>query len=165
MTPTSAARMHEIFDLSNKRGLSNLLRDELNEESLLSTIQQTAIPGLAVLTAGSATNSVSHLLYSPCLGALLRSAKTRYDLVLVDTPPMLHMPDARVVGALSDAVVLIVRASQTDRTTLISAQERFMEDRTNVLGTILNGWDPTKNQSGHSYYREYQHYRTAASGR
>ena len=157
-------RIHEAFDLPNARGLSNLLREQLPEESMFSLTQETTVPGLDVLTAGSATEAAAHLLYSPSLNLLLRRARTLYDLVLIDTPPMLQMPDARVVGALADAVVLIVRAAQTNRATLISAQERFLEDRTNVLGTILNGWDPTREPAQHSYYREYQHYRTATNG-
>lgn len=156
-------RVHEVFDLPNERGLSNLLVEELPEEHMLGCIQQTAIPGLDVLTSGSASKSASHLLYSPSLSVLLRNVEKQYDLILIDTPPMLQMPDARLVGALADAVVLIVRASQTDRGMLIAAQQRFQEDRTMVLGTILNGWDPTRDLG--DYYREYQKYRTAASGR
>ena len=157
-------RIHEVFDLPNRRGLSNLLWEQLPEEGMAALIQETAIPGLDVLTAGSATESAPHLLYSPSLSVLLRSAKEVYDLVLIDTPPMLQMPDARVVGALADAVVLIVRAAQTERAMLSAAQQRFLEDRTSVLGTILNGWDPTGNVHD-GYYREYQQYRTAVNGR
>jgi capsular exopolysaccharide synthesis family protein len=156
-------RIHEVFDMPNDRGLSNLLLEQLPEESMLALIRQTAIPGLDVLTAGSATEFAAHLLYSPSLSILLQRVQAHYDLILIDTPPMLQMPDARVVGALADAVVLIVRASQTDRGMLMAAQQRFMEDRINVLGTILNGWDPTRDLR--YYYRDYQHYRTAAGGR
>ncbi len=157
-------RIHEVFDLPNDLGLSNLLLEQLAEDRMFTCIQETAIPGLEVLTAGSAIESAPHLLYSPTLSVLLRSVRTQYDLVLIDTPPMLQMPDARIVGAIADAVVLIVRASQTDRALLVAAQQRFVEDCTNVLGAILNGWDPTQELSG--YYREYERYRAAAaSGR
>ena len=159
-------RIHEVFDLPNGCGLSTLLLlDEVSEKSLQALIQATEISGLHVLTAGPATESAGHLLYAPSLSALLRQVRDEYDLVLVDTPPMLNMPDARIVGALADAVVLIVRASQTDRATLLSARERFNEDQTNVLGTILNGWDPTRTPHEYNYYREYQHYLTASNGR
>jgi len=147
-------RVHEVF---------NLLVEALSEDHMCGCIQETAIPGLDVLTSGSISKSASHLLYSQSLSLLLQNVEKRYDLVLIDTPPMLQMPDARLVGALADAVVLVVRASQTDRGMLIAAQQRFQEDRTLVLGTILNGWDPTRDLG--NYYREYQRYRTAAGGR
>jgi capsular exopolysaccharide synthesis family protein len=156
-------RIHDVFDLPIGRGLSNLLWEDIPEENMLALIQETAIPGLDVLTAGSAADSTAQLLYSASLSIFLRRMRAEYDFIFVDTPPMLQMPDARVVGALADAVVLIVRASQTDRGMLIAAQQRFLEDQTNVLGTILNGWDPTRDLK--DYYREYQHYRTAANGR
>jgi capsular exopolysaccharide synthesis family protein len=156
-------RVHEVFNLPNERGLSNLLVEALSEDHMAGCIQETAIPGLDVLTSGSVSKSASHLLYSQSLSLLLQNAEKRYDLVLIDTPPMLQMADARLVGALADAVVLVVRASQTDRGMLIAAQQRFHEDRTLVLGTILNGWDPTRDLG--NYYREYQRYRTAVGGR
>jgi len=156
-------RIHEVFDLPNDRGLSNVLIEQLPEDRMQSCIQQTGIPGLDVLTSGSAIESAPHLLYSPTLGVLLRAVQSKYDLVLIDTPPMLQMPDARVVGALADAVVLIVRASQTDRPTFLAAQQRFQQDRTALLGTILNGWDPQRDLN--DYHRDYHQYRTAAGAR
>ncbi len=156
-------RIHEVFDLDNTRGLSDVLLEKLPDDRLPDCIQSTAIPGLDVLTSGSATDSAPHLLYSANLSQLFRGAQKHYDLVLIDTPPMLQMPDARLVGSLADAVVLIVRAAQSDRAMLIAAQQRFLEDRTPLLGAILNGWDPTRDLS--DYYREYQRYRTAAGAR
>jgi len=156
-------RIHEVFDLDNDRGLTDVLLENVSDDQLPGCIQRTTIPGLDVLTSGSAAESVPHLLYSSNFSQLLRAAQKQYDLVLIDTPPMLQMPDARLVGSLADAVVLVVRAAQTDRAMLIAAQQRFLEDRTPVLGAILNGWDPTRGLG--DYYREYQHYRTAAGGR
>ena len=151
--------MHEVFDLPNKRGLSNLLLEKLSDHDMLGLIQETGIPGLDLLTAGPATQASAHLLYSPDLGAFLALAKNDYDMVLVDTPPMLHMSDARVVGDLADAVVLIARASQTSRTALIAAKDQFLEDRIPVLGTILNAWDPTHSHTDYYKYHGDHYYK------
>lgn len=156
-------RIHEAFDVPNTRGLSNMLAEQLPEDRMLNCMQPTAIPGLDVVTSGTATDTAPHLLYSPTLSVFLRFVQKDYDLILIDTPPMMQMPDARVVGALADAVVLVVRASQTDRSLLVAAQQRFLEDHTTVLGTILNGWDPSHDPGG--YYREYQQYQTAAANK
>jgi Mrp family chromosome partitioning ATPase len=64
-------------------------------------------------------------------------------MVIIETPPMLRMPDARVVGRIADAVILVTRAGHTTREATLAANHRFAEDRTRVLGTILNhldGW-------------------------
>ncbi len=83
-------------------------------------------------------------------------------MIFVDTPPMLQMTDARVVGRLADAVILVARAEQTTRDAIIAAQQRFAEDRVRVLGTVLNDFDPKMSRNGHygnyrgsSYYNTY----------
>jgi Mrp family chromosome partitioning ATPase len=65
-------------------------------------------------------------------------------MVLIDTPPMLQLTDARIVSRHSDGVILVARAGQTARETLLAAKERFQEDRIPVLGSILNDWDPKR---------------------
>jgi Mrp family chromosome partitioning ATPase len=64
--------------------------------------------------------------------------------VIIDAPPMLNLPDARILGRLADGVVLVVRSADTVRYAAIAAKQRLMEDGTRVLGTILNQWDPRK---------------------
>jgi Mrp family chromosome partitioning ATPase len=63
------------------------------------------------------------------------------------------MTDARLIGRLADAVILVARSEQTTRDAMIAAKQRFAEDSTRVLGTILNGWDPSKSPNG--YYGDY----------
>jgi Mrp family chromosome partitioning ATPase len=75
-------------------------------------------------------------------------------MVLIDTPPMLVMPDARVLGRLADAVVLIARAGRTPRNAIQAAYRRFVEDGTPVLGVVLNGWNAKT--SAYSYYAAYK---------
>jgi capsular exopolysaccharide synthesis family protein len=160
-------RMHEVFSLPNERGLTDLLSEEFSKRNLIDLIQETPIPGLHVLTGGPPTQSASHLLYSPNFAALLNEVKEEYDMILIDTPPMLQMTDARVAGRLADAVVLVARAGLTTRDSLLAVKERFAEDRIRVLGTILNDWDSRRSTNGYysgSYYgRQYGRYAPAES--
>jgi capsular exopolysaccharide synthesis family protein len=146
-------RMHDVFSLPNDRGLTDLLAEEFSKRNVVDLIQPTAIPGLHVLTGGPPTQAASHLLYSPNFAALLHEVKEDYDMILIDTPPMLQMTDARVAGRLADAVVLVARAGQTTRDALLAIKERFLEDRIRILGTVLNDWDPKRAPSG--YYGRY----------
>jgi succinoglycan biosynthesis transport protein ExoP len=71
-------------------------------------------------------------------------------MILIDTAPMLVMPDARALGRVADAVVLVARAGKTSRSAIQAACMRFMEDRTPVMGVILNDWDAKL--SAYKYY-------------
>ena len=117
---------------------------------------KTQVPGLSVLPSGSPTHSIPNLLHSPHTSELLRRAREEFDSVLIDTPPMMQISDARVVGQMADAVILVLRAGQTTRGTAKAAAERFIEDGTRLLGTILNSWDPKAN--GYGYYDSYRYY-------
>jgi Mrp family chromosome partitioning ATPase len=80
----------------------------------------------------------------------------------------LQMTDARVLGRMVDAAILVTRAKQTTRDALVAATKRFAEDRIRVLGTILNDWNPKRSQNGYyGYYRDvgyYKHNEAAAAG-
>jgi Mrp family chromosome partitioning ATPase len=68
---------------------------------------------------------------------------------------MLHLADARVLGRLADGVVLVIRAGKTSQEAAASAVQRFNEDGTHVLGTILNDWNPKNAGRGYEYYPSY----------
>lgn len=150
-------RLHDLFELPNERGLSELLREPtLSPEVIAKSIQQTRVPGLSVLTAGATTQSAANLLHSDNLGELLDKLKDQYDMVLIDTPPMLQIADARLIGRHADAVVLVARAEKTTRDAIIAAYQRLAEDRIRVLGTVLNDWNPRRSPAGYyGYYRTY----------
>jgi Mrp family chromosome partitioning ATPase len=91
-------------------------------------------------------------------------------MVLIDTPPMLQIADARLIGRHADAVVLVARAEKTTRDAIIAAYQRLAEDRIRVLGTVLNDWNPRRSPAGYyGYYRTYgygsykSHYGESAS--
>jgi len=157
-------RQHEVFSVENEAGLSTVLREKtpLNGDfTLHGLIQETAIPGLWILPSGPGTTSATNLLYSSHMSALLHYLRDQFDTILIDTPPMLHIPDARVVGRLADSVIVVVRAHQTSRDALIAACQRFNEDGTKVLGTILNDWNPKIAPNGYygygNSYRDYNY--------
>lgn len=153
-------RLHNLFGIENDRGLADLLKDAaLDDDAIANAIRPTAVPGLSVLTSGTPTLSAANLLHSPNLGELFAKLKKQYDMVLVDTPPMLQMADARLVGRFGDAVVLVARAGHTTRDAILAAHQRFSEDRIRVLGTILNDWDPKRSSTGY-----YGYYRTSGYG-
>ena len=154
-------RQHDIFDLPNDKGLTDILLSREPLDALPEgVIQQTMMPELFVLTAGSRSSTASSLLYANRMGELLAALRKEFDTILIDTPPMLNIPDARVLGRISDRVILVVRSGKTTRDAALAAWQRFREDGTPMLGTILNDWNPKRSPNG--YYGHYNGYTTTS---
>ncbi len=153
-------RQHEVFGVSRERGLSDLLLDRtpLGAEILQGAIRETKVENLFLLPAGTITSGSTNLLYSERMEDLLRRLDDAFDTILIDTPPMMQIPDARILGRMSDAVILVLRAGKTMRDTALAARQRFAEDGTQVMGTILNYYDPKKSGGGRHYGYGYRYY-------
>ncbi len=157
-------RVHALVNLPNRWGLADMLqgRDQppiTDETPLKALTRRTGIPNLWVLPAGSIDAAmVSSLLYSSDLPILLQHFRREFDLILIDTPPMMLYADARLLGRMSDGVVLVVRANTKSREELKAAHLKLVQDQIPVVGTILNDWkmDPSQIRA---YGRYYNHYR------
>jgi succinoglycan biosynthesis transport protein ExoP len=127
---------------------------------LVSWTQATQVPGLFLLPSGHIANNASNLLYSPRLAELIAECRNQFDAILIDTPPLLHLADARVVGRHCDRMILVVRAGKTTRDAAQAAIKKLQEDGTPVMGTILNDWNPGSHGYGYTnkYYDGYSKY-------
>jgi len=147
-------QLHKFFGLHDERGLCSMLeKSQTINQSLDSFVQKTAVPGLSVLSSGASATATANLLYSPDLPKLLARLKGEYDFVLIDSPPVFPVADARIVGRFADGVILVARAGQTAREAAGAAHRRLAADEVRVLGLILNDWDPRS--SAHTYYADY----------
>jgi capsular exopolysaccharide synthesis family protein len=156
-------RLHDVFNLKNDNGLSDLLRSKENLSAVLAgAIQETHVPDLYVMTSGSSTSAATSLLYSNRMPELLKHLRSEFETIFIDTPPMQQIPDARVLGRLVDCVIIVVRAGKTTRDAAMAARQRFSEDGTRMLGTILNDWNPKRSPNGYygsngkGYYGYYR---------
>lgn len=153
-------RLHHIFDLDNKTGLGDLLRlpSPLNGQPLSGLVRETRVSNLWVLPSGP-HEFVANLVHSSRFPEFLERARKEFDMILIDTPPMLQIADARIIGRLADAVVLVVRANQTTRDAAQLVRRRLADDGTTVLGSILNDWNP-KRTTQYGYYKYYDRYKS-----
>jgi capsular exopolysaccharide synthesis family protein len=151
--------LHRVLKLSNSWGLCDVLCSDnpINNIGTSQLVRHTDIQRLDLLPAGTTRESPSHLLYSPRVVELFRRLRQEYDLVLIDTPPMMHLADARALGRVANGVVLVLRSGQTTLAQAQLAVQRFADDGTHVVGTVLNGWDP-KTASGTDYGDSYNQY-------
>ncbi len=135
--------IHERFGVAASRGLSDLLKtSEPSREYIASYILKSGVARVAILPSGTASSSSEELLGSPALGPILNYVRENYDIVLIDTPPVLVLPSARLAGRLSDAAIVVVRAGQTTRNAAMAACERLHSDEIPIAGLILNDLSP-----------------------
>lgn len=135
--------LHSIFDVPNTWGLSDLLRETSDVESLPleGLVRPTGIPGVSILPAGAAAMQFSSLLHGDRMRALLRRFRKEFQMVVIDTPPTLVLPDARIIGRHSDGMVLVVRHAHTLRGNALASVMRLRQDLIPIIGTVLNDWE------------------------
>jgi polysaccharide biosynthesis transport protein len=149
-------RLGSIFGVQQANGMIDILAGRYDVTALPDLIQKTEIPGLHILPAGSSHHNVLQLLHSPRLDDVLREVRKKFDFVLIDSPPLIPLTDARLLGKHADGAILICRAGQTSFDQLIATRRRLAEDGTLVIGTILNDWNATSEDP--SYLRSYEGY-------
>jgi capsular exopolysaccharide synthesis family protein len=151
--------LHDIFGLPNTWGLSDLLRERtsLKDAPREAISRSCEIEGLYILPAGPGTASIATLLYSSRMGELIERLRREFTIVLIDTPPMSYLFDARALGQHTDGAILVIQAAHTTRDAAIAARRRLADDGIPVLGTILNGWD-LKSKTRYGYYPDGNYY-------
>jgi polysaccharide biosynthesis transport protein len=119
-------------------------------------IHKTEVSNLYVAPGGPTPPNPAGLLHSERLADFLRAAAADFHIVIVDTPPVLSLADARIMGIEADGVVLVVRAGKTAKALVRRAWVLLESTGSNVLGMVLNGWEPSRTERSH--YRYYQSY-------
>ena len=142
------SHLHETFHVSNTAGLVTVLTEHTDATS---AIKETEIPCLSVLPAGPSSPNPSGLLSSDSMRRFLDGAASRYDFVVVDTPPVLAMADPVVIGSLAGGVILCVHAGKTPRAAVIRARDELLRSKVRILGVLLNALE---DKSGEITYRE-----------
>ena len=138
------------IDEPDAPGLVDLI---LNEDlSLAGIVRRLDALNLSVMLPGVCRSGAYELLNSPRLAARLKEARSSFDYVLIDTPPLLPLPDCRLIGQWVDGFIILVTAHRTPRKALADALA--MLDSNKVLGTVFNGDDRPLAPYG-GYYGNY----------
>jgi capsular exopolysaccharide synthesis family protein len=136
-------RLHHVFNVENRKGLSELLNsdEEMTAHRVHEHLHETDVPGLLVLTSGQEIKDSSKLFYSRRLPELLHILRGEFDTLIIDSPPILQIPDSRLLGRFADGLIMVIRSGYTARESAMLAFQRLSEDGSRVLGTIFNSWD------------------------
>ncbi|OAS88177.1 MULTISPECIES: CpsD/CapB family tyrosine-protein kinase [Metabacillus] len=140
--PTS----HYTFRTENHVGLSNVLTRQATLDEAVKTTDQD---NLWVLTSGPIPPNPSEILGSKGMQMLLEKAKNEYDVIILDSPPVLAVTDAQVLSNLTDGVVLVVSSGKTEIESAKKAKELLDSAKAKILGVVLNN---KKVQDSQYYY-------------
>jgi succinoglycan biosynthesis transport protein ExoP len=147
LTPTMAATNgieSLTFDPGQARTESGL--------AVTDVVRPTKIRGLSLLPCGALPTNASNLLSGVRMRVLLQELAKNFDLVILDTPPVLATADAGILASLADGVLLVVRAGQTDRVAAKRAHQQLVNVKARVVGTVLNDPGGEVSQYGDYYY-------------
>jgi capsular exopolysaccharide synthesis family protein len=139
---------HTLFDYPQDPGLSEVLRGELAADE---AIRKTLAAGLHLLTAGRSDSVAVQALAQDRIRTLLEELRTRYDFVIVDSPPVLSVADTLHLGQVVDAVIFSILHDVSRIPLVYSAYERLEALGARMLGAIVNGapMDPGKSDYGY----------------
>ncbi len=147
--------MHTFFKLDRQIGLTNAL---LGTYTLDEVIKPTGVDNLDLITAGDIPPNPSELLSSKALSKALSILATRYDLILIDSPPVIAVTDAAVLSTKTDALLLVVSSGYVSRREVLRAIQLLENVHANLLGTLLNGLDIKRIYGSYYYYYHYYQY-------
>jgi polysaccharide biosynthesis transport protein len=144
--------IHKTLGMGPRTGLSNVLTGSTTVEQAIS--RTAVLPNLYVLPAGTPPPNPAELLASANMRDVLAQLREQYDHIIVDTPPSLSVTDAVVLSPRADAVVLVIRSSQTTKQALRRSRDILAQVNAKVVGVLLNAVDLSS--PDYYYYYEYQ---------
>lgn len=157
-------RAHQIFEMSQEPGLSNLL---VGNAKASESIRESGVSGLWVIPSGRMPPNPAELLGSQRFRDFLVSLKDHFDWVIIDSPPVMAVTDAALVAHSATGVVFVVGAEMTSRHAAKTAVDQLQRVQARFVGAILNRVDLERNSYYYSQYyrREYSdyHQKTVAS--
>jgi tyrosine-protein kinase Etk/Wzc len=144
--------LHRVMGHSNDNGLADLLAGKID---LATATRASAIDGLHFIPRGEAPPNPSELLMRPNLAALLQTTAQQYDLVIVDTPPILAVTDAAIIGRHAATSLMVARFGLNPAKELALAKQRFEHNGIELRGAIFNAVE-RRHDTHYVYGYQYQ---------
>lgn len=143
-------RTHELFGLQIEGGLKECLESPIDP---MQVVKNTQLPNLQVITAGSRSKTPGKLFESEALSEVLQKISFYFDVVIVDSAPVLAVSDTLFLGSEIDAVLLVILAGVTPREVVIRARNVLLDSNARIGGAILNNASEVL-----PYYYDYKYY-------
>lgn len=149
-----------LLNAENSVGVTSILTSQSSVEDAL---RDTEIEQLKVITSGPIPPSPTELLSSNRMQQLIEELSEQFDLVLLDSPPVLGLADSPLMAALVDGVVIVIQSDRSRRGSLKASLRRLRNMRTLILGGVLTKFDPNDMGNRYSEYYGYNYYQYSNS--
>lgn len=158
-------QLHKVFGAQQNTGVTRVI---LGEQTLEEALAPTSVENLFVMCSGPVPPNPTELLGGTRMRLLLEKLESNFDLVILDSPPILLAADAAVLGTIADGVLLVVCAGMTERGAAMEAYQQLVNVGARVVGTVLNDRDahlPRYDRKyGYGYYGYGRYYSEYHSG-
>ena len=144
--------IHKKFSQSNLCGLTNIL---VQDKKVLEMINNTDFPNLYVIPSGPIPPNPSELLGSKNMKSTLTELINLFDIVLMDTPPVMYITDAQILSAISQGTIIVSSYGKTEKASLLNAKENIEKVGGKILGVVINKV-PEKYNGYNDYYNSYK---------
>jgi capsular exopolysaccharide synthesis family protein len=148
-------RLHSIFDIENRRGLSTYLSSDMSEAELLSLIEQHEASGLHLMTSGPVPPNPAELIGSDQMRRLLSIVESTFTHVVIDSPPIASFTDGVLVASMVDGVLLVVHGGKSSRHVVRRARQVLQDVGAKIFGVVLN--NVNLHSDDYYYYQRYYH--------
>jgi len=146
-------RMHKVFGGQRYPGFTDYFLGNIDFESI---IHSSELPNLDYITAGTIPPNPSEILGSEQMMAFIEKLKGIYDLVVIDSPPIIAVTDSEILSRIADASILVAAAGETDIELMTKAADLMQHENKSFIGVVLNKFSY---RSGYgSYYKYYYYY-------
>jgi capsular exopolysaccharide synthesis family protein len=146
-------RLHSIFGVENRVGLSTILANKMSEAEMLSLIHQHEESGLYVLTSGAIPPNPAELLGSEQMYRLIAALEGTFTHIIIDSPPVASFTDGVLLSSMADGVLLVVHGGRASRAVVRRSRQLLQDVGAKIFGVVLNN----VNLRSQDYYY-YQHY-------
>jgi tyrosine-protein kinase Etk/Wzc len=151
--------LHKVLDVVPGNGLSDLLVGKADVAAVIHPVER--VPNMHYMTRGEIPPNPSELLMHPRFTALLESLSSQYDLVIIDTPPILAVTDAAIVGQHAGSSLLVTRFGLNQPKEVLLTKKRFEQNGVQIKGAIFNAVE--KRATGYYSYGYYEYKSGGAS--
>ena len=143
-------KLHQIFDVPKEPGLFECLNGEIDP---LDAVKDTPIENLKVIPAGRRVKSPAHLFEGDIMTEIFEKIKFYYDIVIVDSAPIVPVSDPMLISSVLDGVILVLLAGRTPRNVAMRAKNILLDANANLLGVVVNNMSEVL-----PYYYDYKYY-------
>jgi capsular exopolysaccharide synthesis family protein len=142
--------IHKLFAKPIEKGISDILAEGLAAKNF---VKSTSVEMLDIITAGRTPNNPSELITAPAVHRIVEEMKFYYDLILIDSPPLIAVMDPLILLEEVDGVILVIKAGSTQRDVVLRAKDILAKHKEKIAGVVVNNIDRTL-----PYYYDYSYY-------